>query len=108
MQPRPADHDVDALVRPGLDADVLPVELKEREEIDEVRFHEAPSAQVSELRVGEAQLAQVRYLGTDLIDVAREIDSRRPALELVLDLRAGKVVQHDLHHRELVQVGVEQ
>ena len=37
-----------------------------------------------------------------------EIDALGAALELVLDLRAGEVVQHDLHHGELVQVGVEQ
>ena len=32
----------------------------------------------------------------------------RAALEAVLDLRLGEVMLHDLHHRELVQVGVEQ
>ena len=38
----------------------------------------------------------------------RRSDAFGAALELVLDLRAGEVMQHHLHHGELVQVGVEQ
>src|SRR3989442_15802871 len=32
----------------------------------------------------------------------------RAALETVLDLCPGKLMQHHLHHREFVQVGIEQ
>ena len=37
-----------------------------------------------------------------------QVDAGVAALEAVLDLRAREMMQHDLHHRELVQVGVEQ
>ena len=109
MQPRPADDDVDLAGRRGTrHADVLAVELEQAEEIDEVRLHEAQRAQVGQLPVREAQPAQVGDLGRDLVQVGREVDARRAALEAVLDLRAGEMVQHDLHHGELVQVGVQQ
>src|SRR6185436_4836587 len=58
VQPRAPDRDVDALVRPALDMDVLLVELEQREEVHEVRLHEAQSAQVRELRLLEPQPAQ--------------------------------------------------
>ena len=53
-----------------------------------------------------AQSAAISSL--DLVDVRRQVDVGVAALEAVLDLRGGKMMQHDLHHRELVQVGVEQ
>jgi hypothetical protein len=34
--------------------------------------------------------------------------ARVAALEFVFDLRSRKLVQHDLHHGEFVEVGVEQ
>jgi hypothetical protein len=55
-----------------------------------------------------AQRAQGRDLLADLGDVRRQLDVGVAALEAVFDLRPREVVQHDLHHRELVQVGVEQ
>ncbi len=61
-----------------------------------------------ELVGAEAQAAQRADLVADLVDVGREVDVRVAALEAVLDLRARKMMQHDLHHRELVEVGVEQ
>jgi hypothetical protein len=47
-------------------------------------------------------------LGADLAGVRRRSTPWRAALELVFDLRAREVMQHHLHHRELVEVGVEQ
>ncbi|MNY72241.1 hypothetical protein D3C86_2107500 [compost metagenome] len=44
----------------------------------------------------------------DLVDVAGQFDTGGAAFETVLNLRAGVLVQHRLHHGELVQVGVEQ
>jgi hypothetical protein len=41
-------------------------------------------------------------------DVPREVDAGRAAAETVLGLRPRVLVQYRLHHRELVQVGVEQ
>ena len=47
-------------------------------------------------------------LGADLADGRHQVDVRIAAFEPVFDLRRRKVVQPDLHHRELVEVGVEQ
>jgi len=40
--------------------------------------------------------------------VRRQVDVRIAALEPVLDLRPRKMMQDDLHHREFVEVGIEQ
>lgn len=44
----------------------------------------------------------------DLVDVMGQVDAGRAALEPVLHLGTGVLVEHRLHHGELVQVGVEQ
>ena len=82
--------------------------LEQPEQVDEVALEEAPRAQVAELAAREAQLAERRNLALDLADVGRQVDARRAALEAVFDLGPREVMQHDLHHRELVEVGVEQ
>jgi hypothetical protein len=110
VQPRPLDRDVDLAVPPGERAhvDEALVELEQPEQVDEIALHEPPAPHVVELASGEAQAAQSRDLAPDLADVRLQVDTAVAALEAVLDLGRGKVVQHDLHHRELVQVGVEQ
>ena len=110
VQPRPADRDVDLAVRSGdaLDVDEPLVELEESEQVDEIALEEAPAAQVRELVRREAQRAEAADLVANLGDVRRQVDVRIAALETVLDLRSRKVMQDDLHHRELVEVGVEQ
>ena len=89
--------------------DVLLVELEQAEEVDEIALDEAHRPQVGQFGFLELQRAEVGDLVADLV---RRSGARSTAgiaaLEAVLDLRAGEVVQHDLHHRELVQVGVEQ
>ena len=84
------------------------VEPKEAEELDEVALEVAPSAQVLELVGGEPQRAELPDLVPDLGDERRQIDVRIAALEPIFDLRARKMMQDDLHHRELVEVGIEQ
>jgi hypothetical protein len=64
-------------------------------------------AQVLEFVLAEAQRAQRPHLLADLVHVGHQVDARIAALEAVLDVRAREVMQHHLHHRELVQVGVE-
>src|SRR6185436_10974688 len=103
----------DRNVQPGrtggrLDPDVLFIEMEQAEKIDEIRLHEAQATQIGEFLVAEAHLAQVGDARANFVGVGRKIDALGAALEDVLDLRARKMVQHDLHHRELVQVGVEQ
>ncbi len=74
----------------------------------EVAIDEAQAAQVLQLALAEAQRAQVLDLVDDLVDERREVHALVAALEAVFDLGAREVMQDDLHHRELVEVGVEQ
>src|SRR5205807_10392131 len=90
------------------DAHVRRVELQQRQEVDEVGLHEAQAPQVQQLRVAKAQAAERADLVADLVEVRPEVHALGAALELVLDLRAGKVMQHDLHHGELAEVGGQQ
>src|SRR5262249_2586593 len=73
-----------------------------------VALEEPPRAEVVELLAREALPAQRRDLALDLCDVRRQVGAGGPALEAVFDLGSGKMMQHDLHHRELVQIRVEQ
>src|SRR5690606_27339767 len=77
-------------------------------EVDEVRRHEAQPAQPLELIRREAQLAQRVDLRGDFIDVPGQVHPRGPAAEAVDRVRTRVLVQHRLHHGELVQVRVEQ
>ena len=92
----------------GSEVEIRPIFTYSAEEVDEIRLHEAQAAQVRELLLAEAQRVQRRDLATDLADVGPQVDALGAAAEAVLDLRAREMVQHDLHHGELVQVGVEQ
>ena len=87
---------------------VPPVEVEQAEEVDEVRLDEAQPVQPVEFVGCEAQRAQpVDRLG-NRVDMPRQVDARRAAAETVTRVRRRVLVQHRLHHRELVQVGVEQ
>ena len=110
MQPRTLDRDVDLARASGQfrDVDEALVELEQLQEIDEVALEEAPPAEVFQLARTKAQPAEPADLLLDFGDIGREVDPVVAALEAVLDLRTGEVMQDDLHHGELVEVGVEQ
>jgi hypothetical protein len=109
VQPRTADGDVDLARRLAVARlQVLAVELEQAEKVHEVRFHEAQAAQIGELVVAKAQRAKIRELRLHLLQVRLQVHARRAALEFVLDLRPRKVMQHHLHHGELVEIRVEQ
>ncbi len=110
VQPRAGDVQLDLAGHGGRGAqvDVLAVQVEQAEEIGEIRLHEAQLAHVVHLVGGEAQAAQVVDLSVDLVQAAGQVDARRAALEAVLDDGPGVLVQHRLHHRELVEVGIEQ
>ena len=108
VQPRAAHADVDLAVRLRLDGDVLLVQPEQAQEIDEIALDETHRAHVVQLVVHEAQTAELADLAADLVDVGRELHPGRAALVLVFHLRTRKLVQHGLHHGELVQVGIEQ
>src|SRR5262249_54559584 len=88
--------------------DVLLVQMKQREKLDEIALDKAHAAQVVEFAVGEAQLAKLSHLAANLVDIRHEIDIRRAAMKPVLDAGHRKMMQYHLHHRELVQIGIEQ
>src|SRR5471032_1713406 len=110
MQPRANNINVDLAVLLGgrLDRDGLLVEMKEREEVDEIALDETHPAEVFELVFLEAQMAELAHFVAYLIYIRHEIDIRRAAAELVFRVGCREVMQHDLHHRELVEIGVEQ
>ena len=56
----------------------------------------------------ELQTAQAADFVADLVHMRRQVDARVAAFEFVVDLGARKLMQHDLHHGEFVQVGIEQ
>ena len=109
MQPGAADRDVE-ITRPAVypDVDVLLVEVEKPQEIDKIRLHEAQAPQIREFLIAETQAGQIGHFAADFVGQGGEVHAFVPTPELVFDLRPGKVMQDDLHHGELVQVGVEQ
>jgi hypothetical protein len=54
------------------------------------------------------QTAKRLDFASDFIDIRCQIDTWISALETILDLRTWKLMQHHLHHGELVEVCVQQ
>ena len=109
VQPRSRNDDVE-LARHrlrGAHVDKALLQMKQAEQIDKVTLEEAPATQIVQLAAGESQGTQAGDLALDLLDVRSQIHPGRAAFETILDLCAREMVQHDLHHRELVKVGVE-
>ena len=109
VQPRSFDRDVD-LLGPGdsSDGNEPLVEPEQAQQIDEVALEEAPATEVIELALREPQRAQLPDLVLNFADVGRQRHVGIAAFEAILDLRTREMMQHDLHHRELVEIGVEQ
>ena len=109
MKPGTLDADINA-ERPrriALHRDVLALEVKETQKLNEVRLHKAQIAQIFELVVFEVKTAEVVNLRIDLINKGRQVDVGRAALEAVGHFRRGKLMQHALLHREFIEVRVE-
>jgi len=107
VQPRPAHADRQLPGRVQADLHVAQVEAEQAEEADEVRLEERDLFQVGQLVVGDGDFAQLLDLVADLRQVRREVFIVAAA-ELPLHLGVGVVVQHRLHHGDLVEVGVQQ
>jgi hypothetical protein len=108
MQPRALDLNVQLAGRLGrFDGNAFFRQAEQPEEIHEVALDEPQAAQIVQLFFGEAQLAKRMDLGADLVQVGAQIDVGRTAFIAILHLRRGKVMQHDLHHAELVQIRIE-
>lgn len=106
MQPRPAQTDEQFAV---LDAGVhvTQVEAEQAEKAQEVRFEEADALKKTQLIGAQAQFGQTLDLKTDLGQIRAQIFAIT-ATKLPFDFDVGVVVQHRLHHRQFVEVGVEQ
>ena len=82
--------------------------MKGREEVNEIALDEAHPAKIFKLFFFEAQVAELAYFVAYFIYVRHEIDLRRTAPEFVFCVCRREVMQHDLHHCELVEIGIEQ
>lgn len=109
VQPRPFDHDVDAAGHfgTGRDGDVLRLEMKETEEIHKVALDEAKTAEIIELVLLHRQRTQVLDFLSNLIDIRTQIHTFGTATKAILHVGVRKLMQHALHHRELIEVGIE-
>ena len=108
VQPRPLDDDADFLIGQRLERHVLFVEAEDAQEIGKVALDETQRTQIGKLLLRETQRTQMADFLANLLHIRRQPDARVAALEAVLHLRARKLVQHHLHHGELVQIGIEQ
>ena len=84
--------------------DLLAVEPEALEVVAEVGGEEADAAQVGDLLVREAQRAEVVELLVDGGDQRAKVDAGRAQAELDADVDGRKLVQHELPHRELVEI----
>ena len=66
MQPRPLDRNAQVIAI-GTDVDVRSVEVKQCQKIHEVTFDVSKCAQVIQLVVGKAQLAQLVHFAVHLL-----------------------------------------
>ncbi|MNI31885.1 hypothetical protein D3C73_857800 [compost metagenome] len=87
--------------------DVTQVEAKQPEKAQEVRLQEADAFQKAQLVGAQAQFGQALDLESDFRQVRAQVLAVT-ATKLPFDFDVRVVVQHRLHHRQLVEVGVEQ
>ena len=86
---------------------VAQVEAEQAEETNEVRFDERDAFEEGQLVDAQAQLTEAFDLVADLGQVGRQILAAAAA-EFPFHLGIGVVVQHRLHHGQLVEIGVQQ
>ncbi|MDF9901052.1 UNVERIFIED_ORG: hypothetical protein OKW16_004919 [Pseudomonas reinekei] len=106
MQPGAAQAN-DQLAVFDTGVEVAQVEAKQAEKAQEIRLQEADAFQKAQLIGAQAQFGQALDLETDLRQVRAQILAVT-ATKLPFDFDVGVVVQHRLHHRQFVEVGVEQ
>ncbi len=106
MQPRPAQADEQlAIFNAGVY--VAQVETKQAEKAQEVRLQEADALQEAQLIGAQAEFGQALDLEANLRQIGAQVFAVA-ATKLPFDFDVGVVVQDRLHHRQLVEVGVEQ
>ncbi len=86
---------------------VAQVEAEQAEEADEVRLHERDAFEEGELVGGYLDFGEALDLVADLRQVRTQVLGVAAA-EFPLHFGVGVVVQHRLHHGQLVEIGIEQ
>src|SRR5699024_705894 len=109
MQPRALYRNGDFAGRiTVVNVDAALGKMEKPEKVHEVAFYEAQAAQIVEFVLAKAQLAQLVHLVADFVQPWAQVGPGCTALVAVLDLGSREVMQHHLHHGELVQVGIQQ
>ena len=89
-------------------SDALFRQMEQAQEVNKIAFYEAQVAQILQLVFGEFELAKCMNFFPYFVKIDAQVYIWRTTLIAVLDVCGGKLVQHHLHHGELVQVGIEQ
>ena len=82
--------------------------MEQVQEIHKIALDETEAAQVIKLLLLKPQAAKCRNFSADFINVGSQINIVITTFEAILDLRTRKMMQHNLHHREFVQISIEQ
>ncbi len=106
MQPRPAQANAQLIVL-DTNVEVAQVEAEQPEKTQEIGLHEVDAFKKCQLVVSQAQLAHRLDVLTNLAKVRAQVLAVAAA-ELPFDVDVGVVMQHRLHHRQLVQVSIQQ
>ena len=86
---------------------ITQIETEQTEEADEVGLHVGDALEVGQLLGCHLQLGKRLDLLADLVEVGRQVLTGAAA-ECPLHLRVRIVMQHRLHHGELVEIGIQQ
>jgi hypothetical protein len=110
VKPRALDRNIDAalIVIARGDRDVLPLQVEEAQKIDKVAPDIAKAREILKLTLRELEAAEMIDLFIDFAEVRPEIHSVVPALEPIAHNGAGELMQHALHHRELIEVRIKE
>ncbi|MNM96011.1 hypothetical protein D3C81_1084750 [compost metagenome] len=106
MQPGPAQADAQFIVLDA-GAHIAQVEAEQPEKAQEVRLHETDVFKKDELGVAQAQFAQLLDLLANLGQVRAQVFAIA-ATKLPLHFHVRVVVQHRLHHGQLIEIGIQQ
>ncbi|MNN18588.1 hypothetical protein D3C81_1318000 [compost metagenome] len=106
MQPGPFEAQVQ-LVALDTNLHIAQVEAEQAQKAQEVGLEEADAFEEGQLAIIEGEFAQPLELIADLAEIGAQVFAVAAA-EFPLHVGIRVVVQHALHHRELVEVGVEQ
>jgi len=107
VQPGAADRDGKLIIL-FADLDEAGLQVEQAQKLDEIGLEVALRGEEIQFLGIQAERAQLLDLALQFAGQRLEIHIRCATLETVFHLGARELMQHDVHHRELVDVGVEQ